>query len=167
MPFTPFHLGPALLICCTIKRRIHPLTIFVSSVIVDIEPLVVLVLSLRGPLHGYTHTLMFAIVGGSILGYVMFMLESALALSKKMLPSILRGETGVWECVTAGIIGIALHVLLDAPLYSDIRPLYPLDYNPLYGAVSPRVVYQLSIASGLIAIVYCLSTSWRRPKGAS
>jgi hypothetical protein len=34
--------------------------------------------------------------------------------------------------VAAGVSGWALHVLLDAPLYSDIRPLLPLTVNPFY-----------------------------------
>jgi len=35
--------------------------------------------------------------------------------------------------VLASLFGIYLHILLDSPLYSDIRPFYPFESNPLQG----------------------------------
>ena len=34
----------------------------------------------------------------------------------------------------SGVLGAWLHVLFDAPLYSDMKPFYPLQANPLYGS---------------------------------
>lgn len=43
-----------------------------------------------------------------------------------------RGAYGVGRYVVAGVSGWALHILLDAPLYHKIMPLYPLTVNPFY-----------------------------------
>ncbi|ACB07380.1 metallophosphoesterase [Candidatus Korarchaeum cryptofilum] len=37
----------------------------------------------------------------------------------------------------AGVIGTLSHVLLDSPLYGDIRPFYPIEENPLYNPSLP------------------------------
>ena len=34
--------------------------------------------------------------------------------------------------IVAEMVGWGMHVLLDSPLYPDIRPLYPYLANPLY-----------------------------------
>ena len=75
MPFTPFHLGPALGLGLPLRRYLHAPTFIVVNVIVDVEPFIVLVFGLRYPLHGYVHTFLFAFVVGLVLGYGMFRLE--------------------------------------------------------------------------------------------
>jgi len=47
MPFTPFHLGPALTIGLPLRRFIHAPTFIVANVIVDVEPFLVMVLGLN------------------------------------------------------------------------------------------------------------------------
>jgi membrane-bound metal-dependent hydrolase YbcI (DUF457 family) len=32
---------------------------------------------------------------------------------------------------SASLFGIYLHILLDSPLYQDIKPFYPFSFNPL------------------------------------
>jgi len=32
--------------------------------------------------------------------------------------------------LSAALFSVYLHILLDSPLYSDIRPFYPFDFNP-------------------------------------
>ena len=52
-------------------------------------------------------------------------------------------ETTLKKCILSGILGGWLHILFDAPIYTDIRPFFPFDANPLYGLVSPRAMYLL------------------------
>jgi len=40
--------------------------------------------------------------------------------------------------IVAGALGTGLHVLLDAPLYDDIKPLYPIATNPFYTPSPPH-----------------------------
>jgi len=59
MPFTLFHLGPGLLLLTYVDFP----TFLVASVIVDIEPFLVLTLDLNYPLHGFLHPFL----GGEVL----------------------------------------------------------------------------------------------------
>ena len=68
MSFTPFHLGPALGLGLPLRRYLHVPTFLAASVVVDVEPLLVLVLGLDYPLHGYLHTFLFASLTGLLLG---------------------------------------------------------------------------------------------------
>jgi membrane-bound metal-dependent hydrolase YbcI (DUF457 family) len=43
--------------------------------------------------------------------------------------------------ILSGVLGTWFHVLLDAPLYTDIRPFYPFQANPLYGLVGYGAMY--------------------------
>ena len=75
MPFTPYHLGPALGFDLPFRKYMHVPTFLMANVIVDVEPFLVLVFGLRYPLHGYLHTFLLALFTGLALGYVMFLLE--------------------------------------------------------------------------------------------
>jgi len=57
MPFTPYHIGPALLISLILYPYVDISTFVIASIIVDVEPLAVLLLSLPQPLHGPFHSL--------------------------------------------------------------------------------------------------------------
>ena len=75
MPFTPFHLGPALALGIPLRKYVHAPTFILANVAVDIEPFIVLLLRLDYPLHGYLHTFLFALLFGLAIGFVMFYLE--------------------------------------------------------------------------------------------
>lgn len=67
MPFTPYHLGPALFFGLLLFRYIHFPAFLIANVIIDIEPFLVLFFNLDYPLHGFFHS--FA--GGSIIAIVL------------------------------------------------------------------------------------------------
>jgi len=73
MPFTPFHLGPGLLFGLLLLGYIDFPTFLVASVIVDVEPFLVLTLNLNYPLHGFLHSFL----GGTLLAFLV-----AAAMSK-------------------------------------------------------------------------------------
>ena len=142
MPFTPFHLGPALTIGLPLRRFIHAPTYIVANVIVDVEPFLVMVLGLNYHLHGYLHTFIGAFAVGLVLAYVMYLIDRFVRRLWSKLLLISKGSYSLKEYVIAGVSGTLMHVLLDSPLYTDIRPLYPLTLNPLY---DPTSLAQVSI----------------------
>ena len=153
MPFTPFHFGPALGFGLPLRKYIHLPTFIVANVIIDLEPFLVLVLGLNYPLHGYLHTYISAILLGIVGGYIMFLLERFFQpLYKSLLLESDRNQKWI-SFIIAGVSGIILHVTLDAPLYSDIRPFYPLTTNPLYNPALTMEIYSFCIWMGLIGIV--------------
>ena len=167
MPFTPFHLGPALCLGIPLRKYIHAPTFILANVILDIEPLLVLLLGLRYPLHGYFHTFIAAIGVGIAFGLVMFLLERPMhPLYRKLL---LEPEKTFKKSqfIIAGVLGTMLHVLFDAPLYWEIKPFYPLTANPLYGWASSSEIYLLSVFMGVLGIIfYSLLIVWtyKRPR---
>jgi len=62
MPFTPYHFGPGLLVGVLLFPFIDLSTVIAASVILDLEPLSVLLLDLPLPLHGFFHTYLGATI---------------------------------------------------------------------------------------------------------
>jgi membrane-bound metal-dependent hydrolase YbcI (DUF457 family) len=126
----------------------------VANVIVDLEPLLVIVFGLRYPLHGYLHTFVSAFFLGIVAGLVMFLLDKFLyPLFKALLLETERKQRPV-SFILAGISGIMLHITLDAPLYRDIRPFYPLTINPLYNPALTLEIYSFCVWVGLFGILF-------------
>lgn len=129
MPFTPFHWGPGLLLGLLLLSYLDLPTFLVASVIIDIEPLLVLTLNLPYPPHGYLHTFL----GGTIVAFLLALAMSRIrrTLSPSMSFFRLERRTSFKSIVLASLFGIYLHIILDSPLYLDIRPFYPVESNPL------------------------------------
>ena len=154
MPFTPFHLGPALGLGFPFRKYVHAPTFILANVIVDVEPFLVLFLGLRYPLHGYLHTFFLALLAGLTLGYAMFLLERFLQPLYKLFLLETADGLNAKSFVVAGALGTTLHVLLDSPLYTDIRPFYPLTINPLYSPALSLEIYSICVWMGILGIIY-------------
>jgi hypothetical protein len=154
MPFTPFHLGPALAFGLPLRKHLHAPTFILANVIVDIEPLLVFSLGLKYPLHGYLHTSLAAFFAGLALGYVMFRLERILHPLFQMFLLESADTPSLRSFFVAGVLGTTLHVLLDSPLYGEMEPFFPLTVNPLYRpALSPEV-YTLCVGLGIVGTIF-------------
>jgi len=158
VPFTPFHLGPALGFGLPLRKYMHAPTFILANVIVDVEPFLVLFLGLNYPLHGYLHTFLLAFFVGLALGYVMFLLERVLHPLYKVLLLEPDEKKNLKLFFVAGVLGTALHVLLDSPLYDEIRPFFPLTINPLYNPALSLEVYSFCVWMGIIGIVFYLGS---------
>jgi membrane-bound metal-dependent hydrolase YbcI (DUF457 family) len=148
-------LGPALAIGFPLRKYIHAPTFILANVIVDVEPLLALFFRLDYPLHGYLHTFVLAFFLGIGLSLVMFFFEKYLQSIYKLFLLETDSNPRIGAFIVAGVFGAMLHVLLDAPLYSDIQPFYPLTTaNPMLGAVSSSQVYAGTIWAGVFGIVF-------------
>lgn len=154
--FYLLHLGPALILGYSLKHRIHWPTLIIASVIVDLEPLVVILFDPDSyPVHGYLHTFVSSILFGSLVGVVMWLLRKYFSNLFSLL-ALTTMSSSLSNYIVAGFSGWFLHVLLDSPLYSDIRPFYPLNTNPLYCPNISDVVVKSSLCSTLVGIVIYL-----------
>ena len=140
MPFTPFHLGPALFFGLLLTRYLHFRTFLIANLIVDIEPFLVLLLGLDYPLHGLLHSFL----GGSLVAILLSI--SMIKLKEK------SSSKSIWS---ASLSGIYLHILFDSPLYTDIRPFYPYDYNPFYnnGIIAGLDIYLLCVLLFVVGVL--------------
>jgi membrane-bound metal-dependent hydrolase YbcI (DUF457 family) len=154
MPFTPFHFGPALGLGLLLRKYVHTPTFVLASAILDVEPLLVLYYGLDYPLHGYLHTFVLAFVVGLLLGYPAFVLERALQPIYKVFLLETGNDLKLKSFLLAGAFGTTFHVLLDSPLYTDIRPFYPLTANPLYNPTLSLEIYSLCVWMGIFGAMY-------------
>jgi len=163
LPFTPFHLGPALVLGLPLRRNMHVPTFVIANIILDVEPFLVLLLGLKYPLHGYLHTFVGAIVTGVALGYIMYTANRHLRfLWEKLFPEPVAG-LDLKAFMVASVSGTLLHVLMDSPLYYDIKPLYPLLINPLYNPSLLSLEYRVCIFTGIIGLTYYLYLMTKNP----
>ena len=156
MPFTPFHLGPALLLGLILFNYIDFPTFLIANVIVDIEPLTVLLMGLNSLLHGFFHSF----IGGTIASIFLTMIVTRVRKYVSPLMEFFYREQD-WsrrKILVASISGVYMHIFLDSLLYTDIRPFYPFRSNPLLGGWSMgfKVFYfcVFSAVAGLIIYLY-------------
>lgn len=151
MPLTPFHLGPAVLLGALSPRRLDLPTLLVASVVVDVRAALVL----SGVLEGRVHGILTTFLGGCVLAVVLAGI--VLAVPNRLdgaLETVRLGQTGETRPVlAAALVGVFSHVLLDAVLYHDARPLFPLEYNPvLLGPDGNALVYGGCLVAGVLGL---------------
>ena len=145
MPFTPFHFGPALFFGLLFLSFVDFPTFLVASVIVDIEPFLVLALNLDYPLHGFFHSLL----GGTLIAILLTLLMTKIRDRLTPVLSFFKIEQKIsfLRILVASLSGIYIHILLDSRMYTDIQPFYPSNYNPLLTT---------GIFAGLDSYVFCM-----------
>ena len=154
MPFTPYHWGPSSWIGLLLFRIFDFPTLLISSVIVDIEPLCVLVFNLNHPFHGFFHSFLGGSVAAILVSIVLYLLKGE--IKKIMAIFKLAQNSSFKKILWTSFFGIYFHILLDSPLYRDIRPFYPMRSNPLYGLFSSQQIYLFCSLSFLLGIVLYL-----------
>ncbi len=163
MPFTPFHMGAALLLKPALRLRFSVLVFGASQVAIDVEPLVRIV---RGDdvLHGWTHTLLGALTIGAASAWI------ARPLANAWLGFLARNveRNGGSDALTtspitprvallSALIGTSSHLLFDGIIHADMHPLAPLSaHNPLLGVVSLRTLHLGLVAAGALGLL-CLA----------
>ena len=157
MPFTPFHMGPALAVKAVADEHFSLITFGLAQVAMDIEPLVRIV---RGDavLHGFTHTY----IGAVLVGAVVFMLGTPVAVRllgrwrQEMLAAKVgwlagRRTLGWRAAATGAFTGTISHVTLDSLMHADMRPFVPFSAaNSLLGAVPLGPLHLLCVLLGAV-----------------
>lgn len=159
MPFTPFHMGPGIVIKAILQGSFSLMVFGWAQIVMDIQPLVVLITG-EGHLHGFSHT---------YLGATLLALFSA--LSGKYLSEVGLFILGLnrqwqvkiswWVTILSAFIGTYSHVLLDSIMHSDVEPFYPFSKsNELVGLMTISALHKLCIASGLLGGILYFSINW-------
>lgn len=153
MPFTPFHLGPALLL-----GRLFGLNLpvaLVASILPDLEALYLLLsnigdsllripfsevpkvealynlLSNVGDHHGFFH---------SYLGATTISLAISLVWRKE-------------NVFASALVGTYSHVFLDSIHHLDVEPFWPAATNPFLGMLGSSEVYAVSLLAGIAFVM--------------
>jgi membrane-bound metal-dependent hydrolase YbcI (DUF457 family) len=156
MPFTPFHFGAHACAVLPFRRRLDIPAFVLSNVVIDIEPLLVMLFNLNYPLHGYAHTFLGGLIIGSLWGVIAYTLRGSLGKVMNFLRLFYAPTVTI--SIVSGALGACLHILFDAPIHPDIKPFYPMNSNPLYGSISTANMYFLCLLFFIPAIVLYLMT---------
>lgn len=154
MPLTPFHLGPALFLGLLFFSYIHLPTFFLASIILDIKPFLVLFFDLNSPLHGFFHSFLGGLIPAVILAFIM--LKTDKKVQNFMWEFELKQKLSGYKILFSSVAGIYLHVLFDSLLYTDIKPFYPLNFNPFYNLIGFEIylLCTLLFLAGIILYFY-------------
>jgi hypothetical protein len=163
MPFTPFHFGPHACVALPLNRYIDVPVFIGANIMIDLEPLFVLIFKLNYPLHGYCHTFLI----GGLVGLIWASLAYPFRHLISRVMNVLRLPyySSFVKMAISGVLGAWMHILFDAPLYYDIKPFYPLSANPLYGIISMNVIYTIcEICVVLAVLIYIFLAFFRSEK---
>jgi hypothetical protein len=167
MPFTPFHLGPGLLVKAAFPKRMSFTAFAATQVCVDVETLYHIVRK-DWPVHRQLHS----VVGGSVVG---LLVAGAVVLGRPVLnraaaalfpgnanlaPGISAESSGV-AAVIGGLLGGTSHSVLDAIVHPDVNPLWPLsESHGLYRLVSAESLQLLCVVAGVMGLAWL----WLQPR---
>ena len=163
MPFTPFHMGPALAVKALAGRYFSVLTFGIAQVAMDIEPLVGMI---RGAevLHGWSHTYLGALViAGTVVPISPAICRPILRRWNQELSHYRLGRLASAESfsslavVTGALVGTLSHVALDSIMLSDMRPFAPIaESNGLLHSISIAELHLSCVGAGIIGIAVWL-----------
>lgn len=160
MPFTPFHMGAALVVKPVFKRNFSVMTFGIAQMAMDIEPGIRMAAGMD-VLHGPTHT----ILGALVIAFLVMLIAPSichLVLTKwnKEVTFYARpwlahprlvSKTAV---ISGAFFGTLSHVVLDGLMHHDLHPLSPFSLaNPLLGLVMHDGIYQACTLAGVLGIV--------------
>jgi membrane-bound metal-dependent hydrolase YbcI (DUF457 family) len=159
MPFTPYHFGPSGFLGLIFKKWLDVPVFILANIIVDIEVLVIWLFGLGWPFHRYTHTLLLGTIAGAIWGIAAYPLRHFFEKVMQMLR--IPYQTSFRKMVVSGVLGVWLHVVIDAIYHPDVRIFWPSKAKPLYGLISQGWVKAICVASFFAAVILYALTSRR------
>jgi len=164
VPFTPFHLGPALFFGLLLPVAFDLPTLLVASVIPDVEPFYVMYFNVSGyPLHGFLHSYLGSSVFAFSVTLVVYPLRDL--LNKIMVALRIPQKTSFKKILFTSFVGVYFHVFLDSFLYEEMAPFYPFQGNPFFNLLSAygsySVVYGFCSLTALLGMVLYFYRIWK------
>lgn len=161
MPFTPFHMGPGILVKSLLHGSFSLMVFGWAQIVMDMQPLWVMI-SGHGDLHGISHTY----IGSAVLTPVSAITGKYLAeyALKRMNHSRQNSALAIsWKVAwISAAIGCFSHVFLDSIMHTDVVPFYPLNtQNPFWHWLSLDNLHRFCVYSGIIGTVIFLFVSYR------
>jgi membrane-bound metal-dependent hydrolase YbcI (DUF457 family) len=166
--FTPYHVGPALLVALLLYPLLDIPTFLIANIILDFEPLAVALGIINWPMHGVFHSVTVSTFVGILLALLMdfFRKYTKPILITRRLPQ----NPNLKELIITSIIGVWFHVILDAFIYNDLNLFYPIKWNPIQGLLSYQIINNFCIVSLPIALILYIVRStligWGKPEKA-
>ena len=162
MPFTPFHLGPGLLIAMLLFPYVDVIVVLVASIIIDLEP--AYYLFVHGyPYHGFLHSFVGSSLVALLLSVAMYPIRGRYLRILELFG--LKQETNFRKIVLSSLIGTNFHIFLDSFLYPEMKPFLPLQENPLLYCLSPSAIYEFCLFAFAVGFLIYIARIIKKIKG--
>ena len=161
MPFTPYHFGPGLVLGVILFPFVDMATVLIASVILDIEPIVVLFFGLPYPIHGFFHTYLGASIAALVLSGIAYSIREYLNNFVSLFG--LHQRSSHLHIIGASFVGTYFHVFLDSFLYSDMNPFYPILGNQFLGFFPSGAVYNFCLICGFVGFICYIVRALLKP----
>ncbi|GAA0242434.1 hypothetical protein GCM10009000_067610 [Halobacterium noricense] len=163
MPLTPYHLGVGVFLGVALLRWLDFPTLCIATMIVDIRAIAIYFGLFTGNLHGPLHTVLGGTLLAGLLAAIMFKTKPLWNRLSALFG--LAQKRSLYRIVTASLIGIYSHLILDAIMHADMQPLYPLTGNPLLGVLHLSDVYIICVAGFFFGGIFYLIHLYRWKTG--
>lgn len=140
-------MGPGLTVKAVMQKKFSLMVFGWSQIVIDLQPLVVM-LTGRGELHGFSHTLLGATLIGLLCGATGKPLgEWGLRLLRE--PRHLPISWGV--SFGSAFIGTYSHILIDSVMHVDVFPFSPLSQSsPLHALISIETLHGVCLVTAVL-----------------
>ena len=149
MPFTPYHFGPGGFVGLTLRKYLDIPTLLLANVAVDVEVLFASGWAVHR--HWHFHTLLIGAVVGVGAAIAAYPLRPVFRRIMKLLR--IPYEPAFWKMLVSGVLGVWLHVAVDAIYHWDVQILWPQKTTPLWRLLSKQNVKIACVAFALAAII--------------
>jgi membrane-bound metal-dependent hydrolase YbcI (DUF457 family) len=153
MPYTPYHFGPSGFIGLSLRKWLDLPVFILANVIVDIEVLIISRFQLGYPIHRYTHTLLIGAAAGILWALAAWPLRN---LFKQLMQLIhIPYQTSLWKMLFSGVLGVWLHIVIDAVYHPDIRLFWPgtSRARPLYKLLTKQQLQTICLVCFIAAVI--------------
>lgn len=172
MPFTPFHIGAAMVVKPGAGARFSVIAFGLAQIVIDIEPGIGMICG-SDILHGPSHTIIGAILIAIGTAAISPLLGNWLVrrwnkeVQHHKFDWLVESETiSKSAAIFGAFFGTFSHILLDSMMHSDIHPFAPFsNANPLQGLMSHDAIYQLCVVMGVAGTAVWLIQKWSRRDG--
>lgn len=147
MTLTPLHLGPVLLLGFIFRKRLDIIALALGSVILDVECIYKILIKDYLLHAGFFHSFIGAIITGTILGLGLYLFSNKIYRFRHWIG--IEQKSSFPMIILVSIIGTVSHVFLDAFLYPEMKPFYPLTVNPLYN-------HSTIIVTQILVYLFCI-----------
>jgi membrane-bound metal-dependent hydrolase YbcI (DUF457 family) len=130
MPLTPLHFGINGYIASISQKKLDIASMIFANIVLDIQPFLALIVGIPISIHGFSHSLIGAIL-------ICFLAALIYGYSFKLV--FLHSRSILFFC-NSWILGGIFHVILDALFHPDVQLFYPISKfyfsNPLTTVLS-------------------------------
>lgn len=150
MPLTPFHLGPGLFLG-TLTKKINILAILLGSVLMDLEPFVLIFVKrcYYCHHHGFWHSILGATIGSLALAVILSLFKGR--LNKLSLKFKIQQSYSFIALFLGSLVGWLTHILIDSFTHYDVFLFWPLRKNFLL--IGPEIYWSLNFILAIFGIL--------------